>query len=71
MAKSVRDTLTMDAAPIETEFKRARDLGLDGFYAVDGASVRLCTERATRATTRSSPCRSSRATSGPPTPTTI
>lgn len=45
MAKSVRDTLTMDSAPIETEFKRARDLGLDGFYAVDGATIRLCSEQ--------------------------
>ncbi|MFD3263183.1 phage portal protein [Phenylobacterium ferrooxidans] len=45
MAKSVRDTLTMDAAPIETEFKRDRALGLDGFYALDGASIRLCTEQ--------------------------
>lgn len=44
MAKSVRDSLTMDAAPIETEFKRDRSLGLDGFYAVDGATIRLCTE---------------------------
>lgn len=44
MAKSVRDTLTMDAAPIETVFKRDRGLGLDGFHAVDGATIRLCTE---------------------------
>lgn len=44
MAKSVRDTLTLDAAPIETEFKRDRSMGLDGFYAVDGGSIRLCTE---------------------------
>lgn len=44
MAKSVRDTLTMDAAPIETVFKRERGRGLDGFHAVDGASIRLCTE---------------------------
>lgn len=44
MAKSVRDTLTMDAAPIETVFKRERDRGLDGFHAVDGATIRLCTE---------------------------
>jgi hypothetical protein len=44
MAKSVRDSLTLDAAPIETEFKRDRSLGLDGFYAVDGGSIRLCTE---------------------------
>lgn len=44
MAKSVRDTLTLDACPIETEFKRDRNLGLDGFYALDGATIRLCTE---------------------------
>lgn len=44
MAKLVRDTLTMDSMPIETEFKRNRKLGLDGMYAVDGATIRLCTE---------------------------
>lgn len=44
MAKSVRDSLTFDAAPIETEFKRDRSLGLDGFYAVDGSTIRLCTD---------------------------
>lgn len=45
MSKSVRDSLTMDASPIETEFKRDRSLGIDGFYAVDGATIRLCTEQ--------------------------
>ena len=44
MAKSIRDTLTMDSAPIETEYKRDRSLGLDGFYAVDGATIRLANE---------------------------
>lgn len=44
MAKSVRDSLILDSAPIETEFKRDRSLGLDGFYAVDGATIRLCHE---------------------------
>jgi hypothetical protein len=44
MAKLVRDTLTMDSMPIETEFKRDKALGLDGMYAVDGATIRLCTE---------------------------
>lgn len=44
MALSVRDSLTMDSAPIETEFKRNKALGLDGFYAVDGATIRLCSE---------------------------
>jgi hypothetical protein len=44
MAKSVRDSLTMDSAPIETEWKRNTKLGIDGFYAVDGATIRLCTE---------------------------
>jgi hypothetical protein len=44
MSKSVRDSLCMDAAPIETEFKRDRSLGLDGFYPVDGATIRLCSE---------------------------
>ncbi|EON2339020.1 phage portal protein [Escherichia coli] len=44
MGKMVRDSLVMDSAPIETEFKRNRALGMDGFYAVDGASIRLCHE---------------------------
>lgn len=45
MAKSIRDTLTMDSAPIETEMKQNRSLGIDGFYAVDGSTIRLCSER--------------------------
>lgn len=44
MAKMVRDSLTLDSSPIETEFKRNRSLGLDGFYAVDGATIRLANE---------------------------
>ena len=44
MAKLVRDSLTMDSMPIETEFKRNRELGMDGMYAVDGSTIRLCTE---------------------------
>lgn len=44
MAKVVRDTLTMDSAAIETEWKRDKRLGIDGFYAVDGSSIRLCSE---------------------------
>lgn len=44
MAKLVRDSLTLDSAPIETEWKRDRSLGLDGLYAVDGATIRLCSE---------------------------
>lgn len=42
MSMLVRDSLTLDAAPIELEAKRDRSLGLAGFYAVDGASIRLC-----------------------------
>lgn len=45
MAKLVRDSLTMDSMPIETEFKRNRELGMDGVYAVDGSTIRLCTEQ--------------------------
>lgn len=48
MAKVVRDTLTMDSAAIETEWKRNKALGMDGFYAVDGATIRLCTEEGYR-----------------------
>ena len=44
MAKTVRDSLILDSAPIETEYKRNRDLGIDGFYAVDGATIRLTPE---------------------------
>lgn len=44
MAKLVRDSLTMDSCAIETEFKRDKSLGIDGLYAVDGATIRLCTE---------------------------
>ncbi len=44
MAKLVRDSLTMDSAPIETEWKRDKALGLDGMYAVDGSTIRLCSE---------------------------
>jgi hypothetical protein len=45
MAKLVRDSLTLDSAGIETEWKRDKSLGLDGLYAVDGATLRLCTEQ--------------------------
>lgn len=44
MAKHVRDSLILDSAPIETEFKRDRKRGMDGFYAVDGGTIRLCSE---------------------------
>lgn len=44
MMKLTRDTLTMDSMPIETEWKRDARKGLDGIYAVDGATIRLCTE---------------------------
>lgn len=44
MSKSVRDSLTMDSAPIELEWKNDPRAGLDGFYAVDGATIRLCSE---------------------------
>ena len=48
MAKSVRDSLILDSAPIETELARDRSLGIDGMYAVDGATIRLCTEEGYR-----------------------
>lgn len=41
MSKLVRDSLVLDSCPIETEFKRDRSKGLDGFYAVDGSTIRL------------------------------
>lgn len=48
MARSVRDSLTMDSAAIELEWKRDKNHGIDGFYAVDGATIRLCTEEGYR-----------------------
>uniref|UniRef100_UPI00135C87CB phage portal protein n=1 Tax=Geminicoccus flavidas TaxID=2506407 RepID=UPI00135C87CB len=45
MAKLVEDSLIMDSAAIETEYKRNRELGMDGMYAVDGATIRLCSEQ--------------------------
>lgn len=44
MSKIVRDSLVLDSAPIETEFKLNRKQGMDGFYAVDGSTIRLCNE---------------------------
>jgi len=44
MGRIIRDSLVMDSAPIETEYKSKRALGMDGFYAVDGATIRLCNE---------------------------
>lgn len=44
MAKLVRDSLVLDSAPIETEYKKDKRLGLDGMYAVDGATIRLANE---------------------------
>jgi hypothetical protein len=44
MAKLVRDSLILDSMPIETEWKRDKKLGLDGLYAVDGSTIRLCSE---------------------------
>jgi len=44
MSKLVRDSLVMDSAPIETEYKKDKRLGIDGLYAVDGATIRLANE---------------------------
>lgn len=48
MMKQVRDSLIMDSAPIETEWKRDKSLGMDGFYAVDGSTIRLVNEHGYR-----------------------
>lgn len=40
----VRDSLVMDSSAIETEVKRDPSLGMDGFYNVDGSTIRLCSE---------------------------
>jgi hypothetical protein len=42
VAKLSRESLIYDAAAIETE--RKRNGTLDGFYAIDGSTIRLCTE---------------------------
>lgn len=44
MGKAVLDSLTMDSVGIETEWKRDERLGFDGFYLVDGGTIRLCPE---------------------------
>ena len=44
MMKQVRDSLSLDRAPIEIEMKRDQSLGIDGFYAIDGGTIRLCPE---------------------------
>lgn len=43
MSKLMRDSLTFDACPFETEMTRDKK-GIDGLYAVDGATIRLCVE---------------------------
>lgn len=48
MSKIVRDSLVMDSSPIETEYKKNRALGMDGFYAIDGATIRLCDQNGYR-----------------------
>lgn len=48
MSKIVRDSLVMDSSPIETEYKKNRALGMDGFYAIDGATIRLCDQHGYR-----------------------
>jgi len=44
LAKVVRESLTYDSAPIETEMKVDKKKGFDGFYSVDGSTIRLCTD---------------------------
>ena len=48
MAKLVRDSLTIDLTTVETEMRRDRSLGIDGIYAIDAATVRLCDEEGYR-----------------------
>jgi len=44
IGKLVRDSLVLDSCAIETEFKRDRKAGMDGFTAVDGATIVLTGE---------------------------
>lgn len=48
MGRVTRDSLIMDSVSIETEWKRDKSLGIDGIYAVDGGTIRLCTEKGYR-----------------------
>lgn len=48
MGKAVRDSLVLDSVGIETEWKRDKNQGFDGFYLVDGGTIRLCTEEGYR-----------------------
>ncbi|MGR9108717.1 MAG: hypothetical protein ACU843_17500, partial [Gammaproteobacteria bacterium] len=45
MSKLTMDSLVLDSVGIETEWKRDKSLGFSGLYAVDGATIRLCTEQ--------------------------
>jgi hypothetical protein len=47
LAKLVRESLVYDAAAIETEPRRG-GRGIDGLYALDGSTIRLCTEEGYR-----------------------
>lgn len=44
VAKVARDSLILDAAAIETERKLGGKREIQGIYAVDGSTIRLCTE---------------------------
>ena len=44
IGKLTRDSLILDSTAIETEWRNDRKLGLNGLYAVDGATIRLCSE---------------------------
>lgn len=44
VGKLARDSLVLDSAPIETERSRGGRRDIVGVYALDGATIRLCTE---------------------------
>lgn len=48
MGKVTRDSLILDSVGIETEWSNDRRHGLNGLYAVDGATIRLCSENGYR-----------------------
>jgi len=41
MAKATRDSLSLDSVAIELEWKNSKRMGIDGFYSVDGSTIRL------------------------------
>jgi len=48
MGKATRDSLILDSVGIEVESRGDKKLGMAGLYSVDGATIRLCSEKGYR-----------------------